>query len=134
MYNLTAYIKHRLLLNKAVCDLAGVCMDEDVTDIRKRMPAAEKKISDIKAEDVRVSVLGTVIDKKDNRVVLDDGSGKINITFDEPQEIEINQFVRVFGRVIPVEDGFELQGEIAQDMSRLNMDLYRKIMELEGKA
>ena len=105
----------------------------EFTDARKRMTAQERKIKDIKAEDVRVAVLGTVIDRKESTIVLDDGSGKISITFDEPVDLEINQLVRVLGRVIPLENGFELQGEIAQDMSKLDMELYKKVKELETK-
>ncbi len=44
------------------------------------------------------------------------------------------QLVRVFGRVIPVESGFELQGEIMQDMSDLDLDLYKKTKKLEGDS
>ena len=97
----------------------------------RRLPAFEKKVSDIGKDDVRVRLLGTVIDKKDNVIVLDDGTGKINVVFSENAETETNKRVRVFGRVIPSEDGLEIQGEILQDMEGVDLELYRKVSELE---
>lgn len=97
----------------------------------RRLPAFEKNVADISKDDVRVRLLGTVIDKKDNVVVLDDGTGKINIVFSEDVETETNKRVRVFGRVIPAEEGFELQGELLQDMDGIDLELYRKVSKLE---
>jgi len=99
---------------------------------RRRIPSVERRINDIKSGDMRVRIIGTVIDKADDRIVIDDGSGKINIGFDAPVDLEINQIVRVFGRVIPIENGFELQGEIAQDMSKLDISLYEKIQRIKS--
>ncbi len=97
----------------------------------RRLPAYEKKIAEIGKDDVRVRLLGMVIDKKENVVVLDDGTGKINIVFAEPFATEVNKRVRVFGRVIPSEDGFEIQGEVLQDMEGMDFELYKKVSELE---
>jgi hypothetical protein len=97
----------------------------------RRLPAYEKKIAEISKNDVRVRLTGTVIDRKENIVVLDDGTGKINVVFSDPVDIKENQFVRVFGRVMPAEDGFELEGEILQDMGKVDVALYKKIAELE---
>ncbi|MCK4335750.1 MAG: replication protein RepA [Candidatus Aenigmarchaeota archaeon] len=97
----------------------------------RRLPAYEKKVTEIGKDDVRVRLLGMVIDKKENVIVLDDGTGKINVIFTEPFETEVNKRVRVFGRVIPAEEGFEIQGEILQDMSDVDLELYKKVSELE---
>lgn len=109
--------------------------EEDFEEVmvRKRMPCVERKIAEITPTDMRVRVLGTVIDKGEEKIVLDDGTGKIEIGFDEPVNVEINQFVRVFGRVIPMEMGVELQGEIIQDMSELDRGLLLKLQELKQK-
>jgi len=100
----------------------------------RRLPSISRRVSDIGKGDVRVRLLGTVIDKKDNVVVLDDGTGKINITFEETVDLGMNQLVRVFGRVIPMEEGFEMQGEIIQDMKDVDLDLYKKVNELERES
>lgn len=97
----------------------------------RRLPSLGKRISEIGKGDVRVRLLGTVIDKKDNIIVIDDGTGKINVTFEEPVKFETNQLVRVLGRVIPMEEGFEIQGEVIQDMKGVDLDLYKKVNELE---
>ncbi len=97
----------------------------------RRMPAYEKRIAEITKSDVRVRLLGTVIDINDNVVVLDDGTGKINVVFNEPVEAGTNSIVRVFGRVMPAEDGFEIDGEILQDMKGVDVALYRKAADLE---
>lgn len=99
----------------------------------RRVPAKDRKVSEISREDVRVRLLGTVIDRKDNVVVLDDGSGKINAVFNEPVNASVSGLVRIMGKVIPAEQGFEIQGEILQDMSKVDLKLYRSISELEGK-
>jgi len=97
----------------------------------RRMPAYEKRIAEITKGDVRVRLLGTVIDASDNVVVLDDGTGKINVVFNEPVAVEANKTVRIFGRVMPAEEGFEIEGEILQDVSGIDVGLYRKAVELE---
>jgi uncharacterized protein YdeI (BOF family) len=97
----------------------------------RRQAAHEKKISDIGKDDMRVKLVGLVIDKKDNVVVIDDGTGKINVVFEEPAQTDANKRVRVFGRVMPTEDGFEIQGEILQDMSNADMELYKKVSDIE---
>ena len=48
-----------------------------------------------------------------------------------PKGFEINDIVRVFGRVIPIEGGVEISGEILQDMSNVNMELYKKTHDAE---
>jgi RNase P/RNase MRP subunit p29 len=106
-------------------------MVESEFAVPRRMPALSKKISEISPNDIRVRILGTVIDKKDNILVIDDGSGKIQVTFNEPVKFETNHLVRVFGRVMPLEEGFEIQGELVQDMNNVDLELYRKVEELE---
>ncbi len=97
---------------------------------RRRIPCLERRISDIRPDDVRVRVLGTVIDMDRERVVIDDGTGRITAVFDKPPGAKPNQLVRIFGRIIPVENGFELQADILQDMSRLDLELYKKVAEV----
>ena len=104
-------------------------MADDFSDnqFQRRMPSVERRVSEIKPEDIRIRVLGTIIDKQENKLVLDDGTGKIEAVFDEPVNADLKKMVRVFGRVIPIEDGFELQGEIIQDMSQLDLELHKKV-------
>ena len=101
------------------------------TVFRRRLPSVFRKVSDIRNEDMRVSVIGTVIDKAEDGLVLDDGTGKIDVTFIEPPGSDFKSLVRVFGRVIPMESGFQLQGELVQDMGGLDMELLKKVEQLK---
>lgn len=102
-------------------------------EFQRRMPSQERDILGIRPEDIRVSVIGTIIDRNEEgtRLVVDDGTGKLTVTADAPLPGETNQLVRVFGRVIPLEQGVELQGEIVQDMSKLDLDLYKRLKGLK---
>ena len=101
-------------------------------EFQRRLPAKARKISDIKPEDIRVGITGTIIGKQGNVIVLDDGSGKVNASFEEPIKFGENQLVRVFGRVMPLESGVEIQGEIIQDMKGLDLELKKRVEKLEG--
>lgn len=101
-------------------------------EFQRRLPAKRRNISEIKPEDIRVGVTGTIIGKQDNIIVLDDGTGKVNVSFEEPVKFEENQLVRVFGRVMPMEGGVELQGEIIQDMKGLDLELKKRVEGLEA--
>ena len=96
----------------------------------QRMPSKERKISEIGGEDPRVSIVGTVVDFKDNILAVDDGTGKIDATFEELPDVKTGQLVRIFGRAIAVEGGFELQGEVCQDFGSADIALWRKVSEL----
>lgn len=102
-------------------------------DFQRKMPAADKKVSDIQPSDMRVSVTGTVVDVKGNRLVLDDGTGKLEVGLEEAPGIEASSMVRVMGRVVSVGDSLELQGEIVQDMKGLDAGLLAKVRELEAR-
>ena len=92
----------------------------------RRLPALPKKINDINPEkDVRIRLLGRVIDKADGTIVLDDGSSTTTVVTDGI--CEVNDIVCIFARVLPLEDGYELRGEIVQNVNNLDMELYKKI-------
>jgi len=93
----------------------------------KRIAAIPRRIADINPErDIRVRILGRVIDKSNGTLVVDDGSAKTEIIVDETNA-EINDVIRIFARVLPLEEGYELRAEVVQDMSQLDIDLYKKV-------
>ena len=101
-------------------------------EFQRRLPAKARKVSDIKPEDIRVAVTGTIIAKQGNIIVLDDGSGKVNVSFEEPVKFGENQLVRAFGRVMPLESGVEIQGEVIQSMEGLDLELKKRLEKLGG--
>lgn len=95
----------------------------------KRFPAVPRKIKDINPEkDIRVRILGRIIDKYNGTIVVDDGLAKAEIIVEEKfDSVNTNDIVRIFCRVLPLETGYELRSEIIQDMKDMDMDLYKKI-------
>lgn len=96
----------------------------------RRKPAVLKDIKNITpGEDVRVRIIGTVLEANQDSIMLDDGTGAIEVFLDQEDlnSIKESQRVRVFGRVLPTPESFEIQGEIVQDMEDLNMETYRKV-------
>ena len=91
----------------------------------------KRKIPEINPDvDLKVKILGFVVDKKDDTIVLDDGSEKVKVFVDTPgmmEKIKINQLIRVFGSTLPTEDGFEIRADSVQDLSNLNINLPFKV-------
>lgn len=102
-------------------------MQEDFGSFR-RFPAMEKKISDIGPEDIRVCVIGTIVDKSNGKVAIDDGTGSMEALFDEEmlKGTESGNKVRVIGKV---SEG-TLNGEAIQDFSNFNFELHEKIKKM----
>lgn len=103
-------------------------MDDD----RRRAPAEYRKIEDIDEEDARVSIIGTIVDRTESKVVVDDGTGKAEAAFDlskDLSEFEEGDLVRIVGRP----SGKNLEGEAIQDFENFDVELYEEVKEkLDG--
>lgn len=101
--------------------------------IKRRLPAIEKSISEIHPDsDVRIRITGTIIDVGPNSIVLDDGSGKIEVYFEELPKVRQGQLVRVITRILPLIDGYECKGEVLQNLDGFNLELYKKARGFMG--
>jgi hypothetical protein len=102
---------------------------------RRRKPAVERKIGEIREDDTRVSLIGKAfkVDKMDYTFWLDDGTGVILIESEENILPENGQIVRVIGRVIRNEEGTHIYGEVIQDFSDADLEALEEIRELEKK-
>ncbi len=89
----------------------------------------EKDIKDICKEDFNVSVTGVIVNKGTNSFILDDKTGQIQV-ITEDNNFELNTFVRVFARVVPLEEGIQLHSIAVQDLSKIDKFLYNKIKRL----
>lgn len=99
----------------------------------RRAPARPKDIEDIDAQnDIRVRVIGTVLSIEDDSISLDDGTGSVEVFLEEEQmeDLEESQRIRVFGRVLPTPDSFELQGEVVQDFSDVDPELQDRVKKV----
>ncbi len=105
-------------------------MQEDFKAFR-RFPTVEKSIGDIGPEDGRVSFVGTVVSANEGKLVVDDGTGSIEIITDGA-ELKTGKLVRIVGKI---DQEGALNAEAVQDFSGFNLDLYRKIKGMEkGKS
>lgn len=105
-------------------------------NMRRRLPAVEKQIHEIKPEkDIRVKILGAVIGYGQNSILLDDGTGKVEIMFSErPSYISQGQIIKVITRILPLTDGFRCQGECVQTLDGLDINLYKESKKIIGKG
>ncbi|MFB6116512.1 MAG: replication protein RepA [Candidatus Nanosalina sp.] len=100
---------------------------------QRRAPARPKNIEEIDPrDDIRVRVIGTVLSVDDDSISLDDGTGTVEVFMEEDkiEDLEENQRVRVLGRVLPTPDSFEIQGEIVQDFSDADPELYSRVKKV----
>lgn len=97
--------------------------------LKKRLPAKERLISEVLPNDIRVRILGTVIDKSEDSIILDDGSGRLEI-LTEVQSAEAGKMVRVVTRILPMTGGFEARAECVQDMTGFDVELYRRARDV----
>jgi len=95
-----------------------------------RIPAKGRKISEISQDDIRVRIFGTVINKTESSLIIDDGSEKVEIIFDSLPEIEVGEKVRIIARVLPLANGFEVRGEVVQNMKGFDVEMYKKAREI----
>lgn len=106
-------------------------------DSRYRPPARPRRISEISEEDDQVRVVGLVVDDGESSLLLDDGTGRLNVLFDDPssvEDVEVGSKIRVFGTPLSLEDeGFELHAEFFQDFDELDLDLYKRVREKVSK-
>lgn len=86
-----------------------------------------KKINEIGKEDY-VCVMGKVVKIGENSFLLQDETGIIEIASDF--EVEEEKTIRVFCR--RVDD--KLKAEIVQDLSSLDLNLYKKVEELYNEV
>jgi hypothetical protein len=99
----------------------------------RRAPAEPKELDEVDPQnDIRIRVVGTIISKDEDSISLDDGTGSTEVFLEEEQMegLEEGQRIRIFGRVLPTPDSFELQGEVAQDFSEVDPELQDRVKKV----
>lgn len=87
-----------------------------------------KKISEISLKaDNRISLLGKVIEQKENSFIIDDKTAKAEIFSD--MTVEVNKTVRVFCSVAEQ----QLKADVIQSLNGFDVDLFNRIEELYRK-
>lgn len=102
----------------------------------RRIPVAKrKKIGEVNKGDARVRITGTIIgkDKGSSSITLDDGSGEVVVLIQSDRlfkEVKTGDFVRVIGSVLAFDEGFEIKGDVIQDFSEIDKELYKKVEKI----
>ena len=96
---------------------------------RKRRASVDKQIANLSKDDVRVTVVGTVlsIDQQSLIFSIEDPSGQLTIlapTEDLIKSLQVGKLARVIGIALPYEEGLELRAEVVQDFSELSPELF----------
>jgi len=69
----------------------------------------------------KVSISGFIIEKNENSIIVDDNTGTLPIVIQTT--LSLNTFVRVFGYY----NNGQLQGNLIQDLTQINKQLYNKV-------
>lgn len=93
----------------------------------RREPYSERCVKSLSTKDYKVALSGYVLERKENAFFLDDGTGQIMVHSVKMPEVD---FVRVFGKLLIYENGYELEADIVQDYSKVDKELLKKVKDL----
>ncbi len=97
----------------------------------KQPPAVHRKLGSIKPEeDEKVRIIGRVKGRTPAGFVLEDGGISASIISRQEFGISEGDVVRVFAKIAPNPDGFEIHAEIVQSMQKLDMELYKRVFKI----
>ncbi len=93
-----------------------------------------KKISQLTSKDSRISLVGNIIQSKENSFILDDGTAKAEISFEgelKGNEGELkSKLVRVFCSIADE----KLKADVVQPLEGLDLNLFKKVEDLYNKV
>src|SRR3989344_803376 len=87
-----------------------------------REPYEEKLIENLESQDYRVAISGYVVNKQEGSFFIYDGTGQSLIYSLHPPP---GDYVRVFGRTQPLEEGMAVEADIIQNLSDVNKELLK---------
>lgn len=95
--------------------------------------AKQRIIEDIDINDERIQVTGYIKKIEGNLIILDDKSGEIQVDITNSDfRFKENDLVNIIGNIELKSDGKNiLQGEIIQDMNKLNFKYYQQLYQLK---
>lgn len=87
----------------------------------------EKQIKKLNNLDSYIAVSGFVVSKEENSFVLDDKTSQIIVLSKE--DINVGDYIRVFGNIIFKNNEKILQAGIIQNLNIINKDLHQRILK-----
>lgn len=93
-----------------------------------RVHSVEKSISEISENDIRIRIIGVLVDSGEDYIVVDDGTGKIEVFFRENlnNEVKTGDVVKIIGRVYSSQGSVKINGECLQILKNFNLKLYKE--------
>jgi len=104
-------------------------------DFKRKSPATQRTIADIKSGDERIQVTGFIKEiLSDENFILKDDTGEISVFYKEVNfPLKKDLLINVIGDfgIIDAQGEKKIEAEIIQDMQLLNFEYYEKIYELK---
>ncbi len=98
-----------------------------------RYVAEEREISEITESDKRVRVVGIVVDVGDDCVVVDDGTGKVEVALPN-FEGKIGDTVKIIGRVFSLNGKVTINCECYELLRGFDVKLYKEARKIVKKV
>jgi uncharacterized protein YdeI (BOF family) len=103
---------------------------------QKRKPAVFTTVKNLSRDMSRVYLVGMIVSRNTEifSFMLDDGTGSVNVIMndvDRFNDLKDNQTIRVFGKIWGEGDDMEIQGDLIQDFSKIDMPLFKQVFSDE---
>ncbi len=98
-----------------------------------RYVAEEKSIAEISENDKRIRIIGIVVDVGNDYIVVDDGTGKIEVSVSEFHG-KMGDMIKVIGRVLASNGKITIMCECYQLLKNFNLKLYKEAREIVKKV
>ncbi|MHA1238562.1 MAG: OB-fold nucleic acid binding domain-containing protein [Candidatus Odinarchaeia archaeon] len=100
---------------------------------QSRTPAKWKRISEINDSDTLIRVVGRVIERREDFLIIDDGSGSI-LVHNVDKNVEVGSIVRVIGDVYRGSNGtFTLSANIVHILKDVDLKFILDVYQLKDQ-
>ena len=91
-------------------------------------------ISQINEEMLKVRIVGKIIEKDDDSVIIDDGTGAVRVRYNkdvvkELEKIEIGSITFIFGKVVKVGNDIIIFADFVREAEKFDLKKYKKILQ-----
>ena len=91
--------------------------------------ARETLIRNIKVVNEKVAISGILVLIENEFCLIDDGTSTAKAFFTD-LNFPLGSYIRIFGIVVSLDNGIEIQADLVQDLSKIDKILHRRVKEL----
>jgi uncharacterized protein YdeI (BOF family) len=107
-------------------------MVEEQRQFQKRKPTIFTTVDKLNKDMIRICLVGTIVSRNEtiSSFALDDGTGTITVILndvDKFDNVKDGQIVRVFGKIWGEGADIEIQGDLVQDFTDIDLQLFKKV-------